>query len=319
MGRQDNGNANGRFVLGEYVDELLDGMRKSLPKALENADGKAVHQTRVATRRVRAAVELMRPLLTDGDCGAMRKVLKKVRKRLGPVRDFDVMLHQLRRLTPAKLAEARQWLIERLTEERSARQRDAAKRSASKVLGKLGKWWGVCEEMSAAADAVAFLLAQSVHEQMDAFAEKADRLAARDEGIRQDPHELRIAGKALRYTLEMAGTAGVQLPKEVTRAFKRMQDALGSWHDDVVLAEWMMSTSVRQRLAHHDARLQGQVLELAGKVLDRAERELEKFAQMWRAEGDGLSRTVRGAFALTRTVPGLAAPLDAEAVAEPVN
>ena len=49
---------------------------------------------------------------------------------------------------------------------------------------------------------------------------------------------------------------GHRLPATVMRLFKKMQDALGQWHDLVVMAERLMSLSIEQLLAHHDALVQ---------------------------------------------------------------
>ena len=55
---------------------------------------------------------------------------------------------------------------------------------------------------------------------------------------------MRIAGKALRYTLEMAVVEGHTLPGPVLKAFKRMQACLGLWHDYVVLTEAALRASL---------------------------------------------------------------------------
>ena len=81
-----------------------------------------------------------------------------------------------------------------------------------------------------------------------------------------------------------------------------MQDALGTWHDYVVLTESIMKRSARQMLAHHDVPLQVEVLQLATHVLSIAQKELEKFNRHWRDKGDALMNAVRNAFPLTRDV-----------------
>src|SRR5207237_1802689 len=137
------------------------------------------------------------------------------------------------------------------------------------VLTKLGAWWGLREEVAEAGEAVDSLLADSLHQQLDAFATQAGRLMAGDRrtagadgeaGPRQDPHQLRIAGKGLRYTLEMAAAQGHKLPAAVIRHFKKMQEALGLWHDYVVLTERAMAVSLDELLPHHDAAMQQKVL-----------------------------------------------------------
>ena len=121
---------------------------------------------------------------------------------------------------------------------------------------------------------------------------------------RLDPHGLRIAGKALRYTLEMAAIEGHKLPPALTRAFKSMQESLGLWHDYVVLTEAAMRTMLDDLLPHHDAGLSADVLELTRAALQRSAKELQKFSALWLDRGEALARTIRAAFPLTRSVRG---------------
>jgi hypothetical protein len=103
----------------------------------------------------------------------------------------------------------------------------------------------------------------------------------------QDPHALRIAGKLLRYTFEMLRCTSDKPPAAVVRTFKRMQDALGEWHDHVVLAEWVMRLSLRELLAHHDPTMQAKALALSAFALTRSNRELRKFMTLWERRGAG--------------------------------
>ena len=117
--------------------------------------------------------------------------------------------------------------------------------SARRSFGGSEGWPLVRSEIVEAREAVDAMLAESLHLQADAFAEQADRLVAdhlarpptrlrracgrRGRGRhrrrdrrggsaaeperarqRQNPHDVRIAGKALRYTLEMAEVEGTR-------------------------------------------------------------------------------------------------------------
>ena len=101
----------------------------------------------------------------------------------------------------------------------------------ARVLSRLGTWWGLREEVDEAREAADSLLAESLHVQLDSFAEQADKLVAgpggNDDPARQDPHAVRIAGKSFRYTLEMAAVQGHKLPAGVMGSFK--EDAGGHW------------------------------------------------------------------------------------------
>jgi len=240
------------------------------------------------------------------------RILRRLRRRLGPLRDADVMIDHLQDLgeSSAQHAPAAAWLARRLGEEReSLRQKTSKGKRPTAVIAKLGAWEPVRLEIETAREALDSLLAESLHLQLDAFAEQADRLCepaaddhpAQSDGERQDPHELRISGKALRYTLEMAAAHGHELPGSLTKTFKKMQDALGDWHDYVVLAEHATSAAIEEQLAHHAPDLMRDLFELVRDILDKSKHELDDFRRRWREEGDSVAKAVRHAFPLTRT------------------
>jgi CHAD domain-containing protein len=355
--------AEPEFPLLGHLDGLMEDLRRRVSPALKSWDVEAIHQARVATRRLKAALDLMRPLLGKRARRPFAKVTRNLRRRLGPLRDVDVMLEHLQELaSQGKHERVIGWLSEGLCRER-ATLRTASTRQGppAVVLAKLGGWWPVREEMAAARDAVDTLLAESLHLQLDAFAEQADRLIVQTQRRRhkhpppapgqeasgaevaagapaagadgsepvpakaipvpapsghQDPHELRISGKALRYTLEMAVVQGHKLPGSVTKRFKRMQEGLGLWHDYVVLADRAMQAGIDGRLGHHDPELTDDLLELVRHVLRRATHHLDKFNRLWASEGETLTKAIRASFPLTRPSPATVAPA-AAALPEP--
>jgi CHAD domain-containing protein len=229
---------------------------------------------------------------------------------LGPVRDLDVMLEHIEELPAGQLRDARSWLKTQLIERRSDAVRDARKKAPpSRVLAKLGSWWGLQQEIADAPDQIDSLLSESVHLQLDAFSERAD------DSAHGDPHALRIAGKSLRYTLEMAHHHKVKIPSSVLGAFKRMQTALGLWHDYVVLAQCMVDEAIERELALHDLRLADQVLSLSRASLRKAQRQLKKMSDLWAQRGEELCSQIRQAFPLT-TPPQMPMAVLAEAHSE---
>ena len=292
--------------LAKHIDALVQRLRALLPEALHGGNVEAVHQARVTTRRLKAALELLEPVTSNDRRKPLAKTLKKLRRRLGPVRDLDVMLGHLdalKRRRPA-LAAAAQWLETRLREDRREAQCAARDQPApARVRDKLHDWAAVCAELAdAPEDAPKTLLAASLHEQLEDFARRADELSSAESAAASDPHELRIAGKSLRYTIEMAQAAGHKLPKDLGRAFKKMQDALGTWHDYVVLCERAQRESADAMLAHHDASVQHGLLNIAGAALRTAERCLAKFVVLWREHGQPIREVIEKEFPLSGDV-----------------
>ena len=56
----------------------------------------------MATRRLKAALDLLKPVLSDEHLKPFSKVLKKFRRRLGPMRDLDVMIEHLGEIKPSR-------------------------------------------------------------------------------------------------------------------------------------------------------------------------------------------------------------------------
>ena len=305
------------FPLLKYVDSLVENLRKLIPSAVTGEDNDAVHDARVATRRLKAASDLVKGVVSGRSRRPFNRVGKLLRRQLGPLRDLDVMLEHLGEFKQPKFQPAIQWLRERLGERRQeAVQRAGRNAPPARMLARLGTWWGLRHEIEIAHDRIGELLSQSVHLQLDAFVEQADDLIGAG---RHDPHPLRIAGKSLRYTLEMARQHGNRLPRSVVGLFKRMQTALGLWHDYVVLAERIMRESVECDLALHNPRLQVELLGVVQMCLRRSESQLKKMAELWKTNGQSLTQTIRQAFPLTEHVeaPVEATPAVAESGAAP--
>lgn len=300
--------ADDDFPLLAYLDGLMEDLQKNVPRALRDFDADGIHDARVATRRLKAAMGLLEPVLSDDHRKPLEKVLKKLRRRLGPLRDLDVMIGHLAELSAhASHAAAATWLGNHLTAQRDREREQARKKTApADVLSKLGTWWAVRHEILEARDAIDTLLSQSLHLQLDAFAEQAAQLRSDSPGRRNDPHQLRIAGKLLRYTLELAKAQGHKLPSAVLKSFKKMQESLGTWHDDVVIVGCVMSTSLDQALAYHDPKTQESLLKLSQLFLARSQRELANFSKLWEKRGDEVAQTIRDRFPLTR--PAATAP-----------
>jgi CHAD domain-containing protein len=285
------------FPLRKYLDSLVEDLRNLISSAIHGENEDAIHDARVATRRLKAATDLLKPAVSSRYRRPFNRVGKCLRRQLGPLRDLDVMIEHLAEFGLPKLQPAIQWLRERFGGLREEALKSAAyKAPPARMLARLGSWWGLRHEIADSRERITELLCQSVHLQLDAFVEQANDLAAKRHC---DPHQLRIAGKSLRYTLEMAREHGVRLPASVSALFKRMQTALGLWHDYVVLADRVMRQSVECDLALHDPALQGQLLSLAQLVLRKAESQLKKMAALWQTRGPWLAETIREAFPLS--------------------
>lgn len=289
----------------DYLDELTKHLAGQLSAALLAGEVEAVHQSRVATRRLTAALRLIDPLITGGRRKRLEKALKKMRRRLGNLRDLDVMMDHLAELrVDRKESDAIDWLQGQMSTDRESAQREATQDiPLYKTLGQLEEWRLIRVQLQESNDALPELIAQSLNQQMDEFACAAGRLApagSQQSAERPDAHAVRIAGKALRYTLEMADASGHALSPDIFKLFKNMQDALGTWHDFVVLTEQIMLRSANAMVAHHDIALQTQLLHLATATLATAQKQLNKFNRLWGDNGQAVTTAIRAQFPLCR-------------------
>lgn len=294
------------FPLLDYLDKRVEELRKLTPAALRGDDVDSVHYARVATRRLKAACDLLDPILSTRCKKPFERVGKTLRKQLGPLRDLDVMLEHLAAVKSPQYAAAVHWLRDRL-QNRRRELVQAAKDDIppSRVLAKLGTWWGVRQDIVEGEDQITELLKHSVHLRLDAFAEQAEQLIQIQQPVaerqeKNDPHQLRIAGKSLRYTLEMAREHGAPLPAALFRQFKQMQDYLGLWHDYIVLTETVLRETVDCDLALHDPALQELILKLAQATLRKAQSELRKMSDSWKRRGEEVCRQLRAQFPLSK-------------------
>lgn len=104
---------SGRDILHERMEKLLDWR----PEVLKNEDVEAVHKMRVASRRLRAALDAFELCCKAGRFKKAYREVSKMAELLGTVRDTDVMLQKLQEqhdTVPFEEQEGVTWLIKRL-------------------------------------------------------------------------------------------------------------------------------------------------------------------------------------------------------------
>lgn len=306
-----------------YLRRQVETLRAVLPEARRELAGESVHDARVATRRLRAGLGLLAPVLPRQPSRKLNRLGRNVRRELGPIRDADVMIGHLRALKlPERYRAAVEWMAAALQDRQDRSRREASDwPPVEKQLAKLEKrWLELAPQLAEVAEAIPHLLAESLHAQADRFSSDADAIAAQAAGTAPiDPHRLRIDGKQLRYTVELATAHGVRFPAAVLRRLKRLQDALGVWHDHVVLTTTAMELVQQQRLAYLDPRRLREAMLLVQRLTRIADRRMQTFCGLWRRHGAALIRSIRDRVPLD-VRPGMASadpPGRAEAATTP--
>jgi len=214
---------------------------------LGEGDVSALHRTRVASRRLREVLPVLQ--LESEVAHKLSRRLRKVTKRLGRVRNLDVLLLLLGELQntgrPDKRSLTR--LAAAVTEERGQeRAKMAAKLPISDLhrlagkLDKIARQLKATERPVAAGDAAK---GKSWQWAIDArLARRAARLAAaiEDAGAVYLPgrlHAVRVALKKMRYAAELSLESAGQRSTLELRTMKRGQEILGRLHDVQVLID----------------------------------------------------------------------------------
>jgi CHAD domain-containing protein len=305
---------NSTRLLCKYLDTLVDDLRALLPQAFQRWDADAIHDARVTTRRLKAAVDACQEQLPPDSVRPFSKALRRLRRRLGPLRDLDVMLLHLEEPALRNRHEAaHDWLRQRLTEHRDQlRDECAGRASIADWLNRLASWWAVRDAIAGADVDWRMIASARLRQQSAEFCTRAAQLAAgsdRDAHGAVDAHGLRIAGKLLRYTLELAGKVGLDTPRALLRSFKAFQDALGSWHDFIVLSQRISAEASAPTLAYTAPSTYEQLLSTTRFAWARSSRDLTRFGRLWQRKGLSLSERIEA-------VAASAVPKEA---AEPVS
>jgi CHAD domain-containing protein len=207
-------------------------------------DPEAVHQARVATRRLRSDLRTYRDLLDRDWTSALREELRWLADALGEVRDAEVLTARLTRAgqeLPAQDRLAAVRLLARLAQRREDARNDLLEAMSGHRFGLLA------ERLTGAAHRPALLEAASrpATELLPAIMRRPwKRLRREVEGIGSDRtdealHAVRIKAKRARYAAEsMLGVYGKPAGRFAAAA-EELQDILGEHQDSVVAREWL--------------------------------------------------------------------------------
>ena len=208
-----------------------------LPKLLVSDDPETVHHLRVWSRRLQQVLRVISRPDQAHKIKKIMRVLRYVRRTLGPCRDLDVNIALLQSKREASgtgsveqawesmqryLESQRQTLIEQA-------RRDIAGRDHFKfitqVQGLIARTERDCDPLEQTTAAMITSM-----DRWDEFF-----TAAREQPDAAALHALRIAGKKLRYRAELLAALGQPKVNPLVKLLKVIQKTLGDWHDRSVL------------------------------------------------------------------------------------
>jgi len=231
-------------VVLSYLRAQADALKAADPLVRRDQPD-AVHQMRVAARRLRATLQSFRPILDPGATAHLRDELRWLGQVLGAARDGEVLAGHLTGL----LAEVPDYLVlgpvqAGLTEHFGPRNA-AAQRSAIRALDSrrylalLDELDGLLTEppLTGAAAAPAATLRQPVAVAYRRLAKRIRRAldmpASHDKDLAL--HEARKAAKRARYTADVLIPVSGKKARRFSKRMTKIQTVLGE-HQDLVIA-----------------------------------------------------------------------------------
>jgi CHAD domain-containing protein len=261
------------------VDEARDAAITLLHARDDDPD--AVHDFRVAVRRLRSWLQLWRDVLDDAVKRRQRRRIRDLAHATGPARDLQVHLEWLRgeeaSATGRTLADVERAIADLVARRPAAM--DDVRQAATKFIALHVKLSRRLSARSAALEdaehgtTFGVALAEQVESTASTF---RDRLASvRGASHDEELHRARIAAKRLRYLIERAEDAVVGVPALV-KELKQFQDLAGDAHDVHVF-----SKELRKIFRKFGARGRGA---LDVRLRQRGAKAYSALAQRWLGE-----------------------------------
>jgi inorganic triphosphatase YgiF len=259
---------------------------------LREADSvEAVHQLRVAVRRLRSALSTFKPILADERAADFQAELKWLAGAFDEARDLDVFAQGA-----AELAQEGADLSDLVPAVEKARQRGHAKAAAAVASGRFrdlvldttawietGDWLTADAAAGPRETPARDFAAKALDHRRKVLLKRARRLKDRSDAER---HKARIAAKKLRYAAEaFAPLFDGAAAKAFIKRLKRLQDELGALNDAVVAEALVARLDLDGKGRKAADALLGARKVKKGKTLRAAAKAMEKLADtpaFWR-------------------------------------
>ena len=241
-------------------------------------DPEAVHEARVATRRLRSRLRSFRPVLDPVWAADLRAELGWLGTELGAVRDADVLEAVLREsaagLPPADRP-ASSLLIEQVQGQRETHLQVLREAMSSKRYVELLDSLVEAAIEPAALPQAADLPASSLGSLMEGPWSLLERACHRlgKHASDSDLHRVRILAKRVRYTAESLTPAFGKRAEDFADGAARLQGVLGDHRDAVLASAWLREAG---------SRVDPSVAFVAGLMSARERRVAARIRRSWR-------------------------------------
>ncbi len=207
----------------DRVAQIFKKLNRQLAKLPAKPQANNVHQFRTAARRVETVLGVLIPD-PDRKQRKLSKLVTRLRRRAGKVRDLDVQVAALRSLKVSEQPALKTQLLETMSQMRAKRER--------RLLDMLDK--ETVRELRRRLTRASERFPERAPDPWGLAADMLTTFTAQNGPVNETLlHRYRIEGKRIRYVAELA--ADNPEAQRSIEELKRMQDALGEWHDWLTL------------------------------------------------------------------------------------
>ena len=212
-------------IVRERGKLLFRKLERDLLRLSSGQEAENVHSFRTATRRLQTLLELVPA--HGRNQKKLLKMLERIRRRAGRVRDLDVQLAALRSLKIPLEPRRKTQLMQRLLELRAQHERKLRKLLKERDLHDLRK------RLKRAAGEVDF---KTLRDPLALSQQKLESATPSNGPVNDESlHRWRLAVKRARYVAEFAPKSPEKT--QFITQLKRLQDTLGHWHDWLTLTD----------------------------------------------------------------------------------
>ena len=224
---------------------LLETIFRNMPGVLADYDTEFLHDLRVAIRRTRSGLSLVKRVLPDPAEERFRREFSRLGALTGPVRDLDVFLLAendcLARLSPFLQPGIKNFFVGLRRKRQVERKKLARALQAGKNRAVLNAWQRVLKRRDRQPAELAGTPVRELADRiiLKRYGRVAGRILSADTPD-TELHRLRVRCKKLRYAMEFFGSLyPEQELQTIIRHLKRLQDILGRINDLSVQREML--------------------------------------------------------------------------------
>ncbi len=245
-----------------YMLEQVMQLENQIADALHSDDIEAVHQLRVASRRLRNGFSHFGDCLPGKKSTVWQESIRQITKALGNARDLDIQIECVNQLYNDGLEEKYQPGYRRLLlrlRQRRAKAQAKVEQTLTRLQARnlLQQMRTHLEKLTLGAEDI-YLFTPSLYQKaFMAVNDHLDDFLSYEAHI-HDPenieklHAMRIAGKHLRYTMEIFAPIYDKALIPYVQVMKDLQDQLGLIHDADIWVSWLPKFIEKEKVRIED-------------------------------------------------------------------